>query len=140
MFGFIGVGGTLGSITGSATAAALATRIGAITLLLVSAALLELAVFTVMRFPLRGGGATPMSGRKRPDGHRRDVIGGSVWAGFTHVLKSPYLLGDLRLHAAVHDRRDVPLLRADAIWWGASTRTARRGPRCWRSSSWPCRR
>jgi AAA family ATP:ADP antiporter len=48
MFGFIGVGGTLGSITGSATAA-LATRIGAITLLLVSAALLELAVFTVMR-------------------------------------------------------------------------------------------
>ncbi len=92
MFGFIGVGGTLGSITGSATAA-LATRIGAITLLLVSAALLELAVFTVMRFPMRDGGATPMSGRKRPDREPgADVIGGSVWAGFTHVLKSPYLL------------------------------------------------
>jgi AAA family ATP:ADP antiporter len=94
MFGFIGVGGTLGSITGSATAA-LATRIGAITLLLVSAALLELAVFTVMRFPMRDGGATPMSGRKRPDRGGEggaDVIGGSVWAGFTHVLKSPYLL------------------------------------------------
>jgi AAA family ATP:ADP antiporter len=94
MFGFIGVGGTLGSITGSATAA-LATRIGAITLLLVSAALLELAVFTVMRFPMRDGGATPMSGRRRPDRGGEggaDVIGGSVWAGFTHVLKSPYLL------------------------------------------------
>jgi ATP:ADP antiporter, AAA family len=94
MFGFIGVGGTLGSITGSATAA-LATRIGAITLLLVSAALLELAVFTVMRFPMRDGGATPMSGRRRPDRGEEagaDVIGGSVWAGFTHVLKSPYLL------------------------------------------------
>jgi len=94
MFGFIGVGGTLGSITGSATAA-LATRIGAITLLLVSAALLELAVFTVMRFPMRDGGATPMSGRRRPDRGGvggADVIGGSVWAGFTHVLKSPYLL------------------------------------------------
>jgi len=94
MFGFIGVGGTLGSITGSATAA-LATRIGAITLLLVSAALLELAVFTVMRFPMRDGGATPMSGRRRPGRGGEggaDVIGGSVWAGFTHVLKSPYLL------------------------------------------------
>jgi ATP:ADP antiporter, AAA family len=92
MFGFIGVGGTLGSITGSATAA-LATRIGAITLLLVSAALLELAVFTVMRFPMRDGGASPLSGRKRPEGSAGgDVIGGSVWAGFTHVLKSPYLL------------------------------------------------
>ncbi len=90
MFGFIGVGGTLGSITGSAAAAALATRIGAITLLIVSAALLELAVLTVMRFPWRGGGATPMTGRKRPD---TEVIGGSVWAGFTHMLKSPYLLG-----------------------------------------------
>jgi AAA family ATP:ADP antiporter len=96
MFGFIGVGGTLGSITGSATAA-LATRIGAITLLLVSAALLELAVFTVMRFPMRDGGSAPMSGRKQPDGGGRgrgggEVIGGSVWAGFTHVVKSPYLL------------------------------------------------
>jgi len=88
MFGFIGVGGTIGSISGSATAA-LAPRIGAVTLLLVSAALLELAVVTVMRFPMRDGGATPMSGRKRPDG---EVIGGSVWAGFTHVLNSPYLL------------------------------------------------
>jgi ATP:ADP antiporter, AAA family len=90
MFGFIGVGGTLGSITGSAVAAALATRIGAITLLIVSAGLLELAVLTVMRFPWRGGGAAPMSGRKRPD---TEVIGGSVWAGFTNMLKSPYLLG-----------------------------------------------
>ena len=91
MFGFIGVGGTLGSITGSATAA-LATRIGAITLLLVSAALLELAVFTVMRFPMRDGGATPMSGKRPGREAGADVIGGSVWAGFTHVLKSPYLL------------------------------------------------
>jgi AAA family ATP:ADP antiporter len=88
MFGFIGVGGTLGSITGSATAA-LAPRIGAINLLLVSAVLLELAVLTVMRFPMRAAGSAPLTGRKDKD---REVIGGSVWAGFTHVLKSPYLL------------------------------------------------
>jgi AAA family ATP:ADP antiporter len=93
MFGFIGVGGTLGSITGSATAA-LATHIGAVTLLLVSAALLELGVLTVLRFPMREGGSAPMSGRKRLDASADgDVIGGRVWAGFTHVLNSPYLLG-----------------------------------------------
>lgn len=87
LFGFIGVGGTLGSITGSA-AAALATRIGAVTLLLVSAGLLELAVLTVMRFPWRSGGSSPMSGRRRPD---TEIIGGTVWAGFTRVMRSPYL-------------------------------------------------
>ena len=92
MFGFIGVGGTLGSITGSAIAT-LATHIGAITLLLVSAGLLELAVLTVLRFPMRDASA-PMSGRRRPDADEgREVIGGSVWAGFTRVMKSPYLLG-----------------------------------------------
>src|SRR6185436_9367412 len=53
MFGFIGVGGTLGSISGSAATAALATSIGPKNLLLVSAALLELGVIIVTRFPLR---------------------------------------------------------------------------------------
>jgi AAA family ATP:ADP antiporter len=87
LFGFIGVGGTLGSITGSATTAALATRIGAVNLLLVSAALLEIAVIVVVRFPLRSHG-----GPKTAD-DKRDVIGGSVWSGFPKVLSSPYLLG-----------------------------------------------
>lgn len=58
MFGFIGVGGTLGSIAGSAATAALAPRIGAVNLLLVSVALLELAVFTVIRFPPHQEGET----------------------------------------------------------------------------------
>ena len=94
MFGFIGVGGTLGSIVGSAVTASLAPRIGAVNLLLVSVVLLELAVFTVVRFPLQpqsGGVGTivPTRGITRD----KDVIGGSVWAGFTHVVRSPYLLG-----------------------------------------------
>ena len=29
----------------------------------------------------------------RRDGDRNTVIGGSVWSGFTHIMKSPYLLG-----------------------------------------------
>ena len=98
MFGFIGVGGTLGSIVGSAVTAELAPRIGTVNLLLVSVALLELAVFTVVRFPIRqSGGARHVApsprGAMRDATRDQDVIGGSVWAGFTHVARSPYLLG-----------------------------------------------
>jgi AAA family ATP:ADP antiporter len=92
LFGFIGVGGTLGSITGSAATAALAQRVGTINLLLVSAVLLEIAVIIVMRFPQRAVRAPgePLRSKRDQD---RELIGGSVWAGFTHVLRSPYLLG-----------------------------------------------
>ncbi len=91
LFGFIGVGGTLGSITGSAATAALAQRVGTINLLLVSAVLLEIAVVVVMRFPRRAvrGPEERMRSKRDQD---RELIGGSVWAGFTHVLRSPYLL------------------------------------------------
>ena len=92
LFGFIGVGGTLGSITGSAATAALAKHVGTMNLLLVSALLLEIAVVVVMRFPqraVRGPGERVRSKREQD----RELIGGSVWAGFTHVLRSPYLLG-----------------------------------------------
>jgi AAA family ATP:ADP antiporter len=90
MFGFIGVGGTLGSISGSAATAFLAPKIGAVNMLLVSAALIELAVFTVVTFPLASHGTTDGGTR---GGRDRDVIGGSVWSGFRSVAKSPYLLG-----------------------------------------------
>ena len=90
LFGFIAVGGTLGSIAGSEVTAVFASRIGHANLLLVSVALLELAVLTVVRFPPR-----------EPDASRTDdsaahlllPIGGSTWAGFTHVMRSPYLFG-----------------------------------------------
>jgi AAA family ATP:ADP antiporter len=90
LFGFIGVGGTLGSIVGSAATAALAPRIGAVNLLLVSAVLLELAVIAVLRFPARSSISPP--GAQVPDADRTP-IGGSVWAGFTRIVASPYLLG-----------------------------------------------
>ena len=105
LFGFIGVGGTLGSITGSAATAELAERLGSANLLLVSCVLLELAVLAVMRFP--GGervgsnaGAPavnpPHDGERAPPPAPEDrgaVLGGSIWAGFTHTVKSPYLAG-----------------------------------------------
>jgi AAA family ATP:ADP antiporter len=86
LFGFIGVGGTLGSIIGSAATAALANRIGAVNVLLVSTVLLELAVLTVVRYPLTSHG----EGRTSRDS---DVIGGSVWGGFSAVARSRYLIG-----------------------------------------------
>lgn len=89
LFGFIGVGGTLGSILGSATTATLASKIGAVNVLLVSTALIELAVITIVRFPLRPHGD---ASRRATRGGDPDVIGGGVWAGFSAVVKSPYLL------------------------------------------------
>ena len=108
LFGFIGVGGTLGSVAGSAATATLAKSIGDVNLLLVSCVLLELAVVAVARFPL------PESAPERAgDSDRRAqlsqvaqlsqlsqvaqlqgrAVGGNLWAGFTHTVKSPYLLG-----------------------------------------------
>ena len=92
LFGFIGVGGTLGSIAGSGATAALAQRVGTMNLLIVSAVLLEIGVVVVMRFPQRGVIAPEERVRSKRD-QDRELIGGSVWAGFTHVARSPYLLG-----------------------------------------------
>ena len=87
LFGFIGVGGTLGSIVGSAATASLARNLGSANLLLVSCVLLELAVLTVIRFPW---GAQGRAGDA--PAAETTALGGSVWAGFTNLAKSPYLL------------------------------------------------
>jgi len=88
LFGFIGVGGTLGSITGSAVTAILAPRLGTVNLLLVSVALLESAAIIVSRFP---AGPSDASRQQSPTEDR--PIGGTVWAGITSLMRSPYLLG-----------------------------------------------
>jgi AAA family ATP:ADP antiporter len=91
LFGFIGLGGTLGSVIGSAATASLAGQIGTANLILVSIVMLELAVVAVVRFPVRGdAGRETTAGARGP---RRDdaPIGGSIWAGVTQVVRSPYL-------------------------------------------------
>ena len=93
LFGFIAVGGSFGSLTGSALTAELAPRIGAVNVLLVSVVLLELAVVTIMRWPPVVIGEAAGGPTKRETDRNAEVIGGSVWSGFTHILKSPYLLG-----------------------------------------------
>lgn len=92
LFGFIGVGGTLGSITGSTLCAALADRIGVVSLFLVSVVLLEAAAMIVLRFPPppRTSAVAQAEDADRAETAR---IGGSVWAGITSLMRSPYLLG-----------------------------------------------
>lgn len=105
LFGFIGVGGTLGSVAGSAATAVLAKSIGDVNLLLVSCVLLELATVTVARFPLPRSapelvGDTDRRAQLSQVAQVAQVaqlqgraVGGNLWAGFTHTVKSPYLLG-----------------------------------------------
>ncbi|MBM4186205.1 MAG: MFS transporter [Gemmatimonadetes bacterium] len=90
LFGFIGIGGTVGGIAGSALTAWLARPIGPTQLLLVSAVLLELAVQCVRRLnqvhqPEAGAGPSTRAGDE-------PVIGGTSLAGVWHVLRSPYLI------------------------------------------------
>lgn len=91
LFGFIGVGGTLGGLAGATLTAELAPLVGSATLVLLSAILLELST----RFAGRLGRVTASLSRDPrlvappPDA----VIGGSAMAGITRVARSPYLLG-----------------------------------------------
>ena len=90
LFGFIGVGGTVGGIVGAAVTVSFVKVIGTAALLLVSAALLELAVQCARQLSRLAhasrGGRSGIAAEAAP-------IGGGLLTGITHVLKSPYLLG-----------------------------------------------
>lgn len=94
LFGFIGVGGTLGSIAGSTVTASLAARLGTVNLLLVSFVLLEIATVIVLRFPASiGRRQDPRLIESAVEDESESVVGGSIWSGITHLARSPYLLG-----------------------------------------------
>ena len=92
LFGFIAAGATLGAIVGSALTAALARYVSPIVLLLGAAVLLELAVFAVGRLSR----LSPALSRQADSGsearEEEQPIGGSIVAGITHALRSPYLI------------------------------------------------
>jgi ATP:ADP antiporter, AAA family len=89
LFGFIGAGGTIGAIVGAALTSVLAKPLGATMLLLITAALFEVAVQLMRRVP--GTFRTTESSASRED--TESAVGGSAIAGVSHILKSPYLLG-----------------------------------------------
>ena len=88
LFGFIAAGATLGGIFGSSLTAFLAPHVAPIYLLLISAALLELAVFCVRRLSRLSGALHQSSITPRDE----TVIGGSIFGGLRHALSSPYLI------------------------------------------------
>ncbi len=93
LFGFIGVGGTLGGIAGAGVTAALAEPLGPTRLFLVSAVMLEVAVQCVKRLSANRAAAPAADapGASPSDGAEQ-LIGGRTLAGITHVVRSPYLL------------------------------------------------
>lgn len=94
-YGFIAVGGTLGAILGGALTAGLVERVGSATLLIVSAMLLETAVWCVKWFPAGSTSGAAVTGTaERP-------LGGTLWSGVAHVLRSPYLT------VAIHPVREA---------------------------------
>jgi AAA family ATP:ADP antiporter len=96
LFGFIWAGASTGGLIGPVIANRLAVPIGAINLLPISAVLLALSL-VFMRQVIRWQrsqisavpGATAGSQELRSD----EALGGSAWAAFGEVVRSPYLLG-----------------------------------------------
>ncbi|WP_283188312.1 MFS transporter [Pseudomonas sp. PMCC200344] len=87
LFGFVAAGGTLGTFIGPLLAATMATRFGPVALTIAAAVLLEVAVRCYRALLSR---TESQSGRRSLDDRR---MGGSMLAGITLILRSPYLLG-----------------------------------------------
>lgn len=96
LFGLIAVGGTLGAILGSTITSALVSVLGSVSLLLVSALLLEIAARAARALDRQ---EASLARDARPEeaaavaGERTAVIGGGAFDGIRRVARSPYLLG-----------------------------------------------
>jgi ATP:ADP antiporter, AAA family len=105
LFGMVAVGGTIGAITGSTITAFLASYLGPVNLLLVSAVLLELAGRASRGLERQEGRVQEVAeddpeivGRETAHAteaavRQNEVIGGGILDGIRHVVRSPYLLG-----------------------------------------------
>lgn len=91
LFGFVAAGGSAGALLGPSLTAALAVPLGPINLLPIAALLLELAVQCALALFRHA----PPRPNTADAGHvtRGAPVGGSLWAGFTAVLRSRYLAG-----------------------------------------------
>ncbi len=89
LFGFIGVGGTLGALAGSWLASLLAKPIGSVNLLFLSIVLLEIAVFSVHRLvAIHRIDATPPGLNAAPPAAMRTS---DMWRGLKLIVSQSYL-------------------------------------------------
>ncbi len=91
LFGFIAAGATVGAIFGSSITAGLARSVSPTLLLIGAALLLELAVFAVARLARLSPVLHHQPDAARDARSNERPLGGSVIAGFTHAVRSPYL-------------------------------------------------
>ena len=89
LFGVIGVGGTIGAITGASLTSGLVAVIGAANLLLISAALLEVSAFAAGRVFQKAVRSDDEPAQASLD----DAVGGRAWDGLSRTLGHPYLRG-----------------------------------------------
>ncbi|MFZ0601873.1 MAG: MFS transporter [Roseiarcus sp.] len=86
LFGFIGAGGTAGSLLGPLITIGLSAPLGPVNLLIAAIVLLELAVFCVHRLEH----TTNARHGPRPE---PSLVGGGAFAALPELVRSPYLLG-----------------------------------------------
>src|SRR5437870_6136451 len=91
LFGFIAVGGSLGGIFEPIITASLVHHVSTGLLLLICAAMLEIAAQSVRFFPAEFRSGDSKSGEEVASAEK--PIGGKFWDGVTHICKSPYLFG-----------------------------------------------
>src|SRR5260370_929186 len=87
LYGFIAVGGSLGSIAGAYITNNVIGGLGPANLVAISATMFAIVCFLVRFFPnnfTRGSESVPA---------REEPIGGTAWSGITHIARSPYLFG-----------------------------------------------
>jgi ATP:ADP antiporter, AAA family len=88
LFGVIAAGATIGAIVGSSVTASLAEYVSPTVLMLGSAALLEVAVFSVGRL----SSLSPKLHERPVGGDGETPIGGGVFGGIVHTFRSRYLI------------------------------------------------
>jgi len=89
LFGFIGVGGTLGALAGSLLATLLAKPMGSTNLIFISIVLLEIAVFSVRRLvAIHRIDITPANQGNVPPGV---VQPSDIWRGLKLIISQSYL-------------------------------------------------
>ncbi len=95
LFGFIAAGGSAGALLGPTLTATLASHLGPVNLLLISAIFLELAVWCVrglLKSPQGQGGGGQAATSDAAPGPRNDaVIGGGFLDGLKEIVRSRYL-------------------------------------------------